>query len=84
MKKLNESERQVFNLIYLPNKEISKKLNLSESTIKTYVHNLLEYFNVKTRVGLLIKGIKMGVINLYTIDIAQWDAYEIDDTELIG
>ncbi len=44
--------------------EISKKIFLSESTIDTYRARLFEKFEVKNRIGLVLKAAHMGIVNL--------------------
>ncbi len=43
---------------------ISKKMFLSESTIDTYRARLFEKFEVKNRIGLLVKAVHMGLVKL--------------------
>jgi DNA-binding CsgD family transcriptional regulator len=44
--------------------EIAKKMFLSESTVDTYRARLFEKFEVRNRVGLLLKANRLGVIKL--------------------
>ena len=44
--------------------EIATKMFLSESTVDTYRARLFEKFNVKNRVGLLLKANAMGLVKL--------------------
>lgn len=44
--------------------EISKKIFLSESTIDTYRARLFEKFEVKNRIGLVIKAAHLGLVTL--------------------
>jgi len=44
--------------------EISKKMFLSESTIDTYRARLFEKFEVKNRIGLLLKAVHLGLVKL--------------------
>ena len=44
--------------------EISKKIFLSESTIDTYRSRLFEKFEVRNRIGLVLKAAHMGIVNL--------------------
>lgn len=44
--------------------EISKKMFLSESTIDTYRARLFEKFEVKNRIGLLLKAVHLGLVTL--------------------
>lgn len=64
---------RVLQLIYLPTKLIAQKLFLSPHTVKTYIHNLLDRYNQKNRMGLLIKALKSNYINIKKIDIGFWN-----------
>lgn len=44
--------------------EIAAKMFLSESTVDTYRAHLFEKFNVKNRIGLLLKAHNMGLVKL--------------------
>ncbi|PVD53857.1 DNA-binding response regulator [Terrimonas sp.] len=44
--------------------EIAEKMFLSESTVDSYRARLFEKFNVKNRIGLLLKANSMGLIKL--------------------
>lgn len=44
--------------------EIAEKMFLSESTVDTYRARLFEKFNVKNRIGLLLKANNMGLVKL--------------------
>ena len=44
--------------------EISKKMFLSESTVDTYRARLFEKFEVKNRIGLILKAVNLGLIKL--------------------
>lgn len=44
--------------------EIAEKMFLSESTVDTYRARLFEKFNVKNRIGLLLKANAMGLVKL--------------------
>lgn len=44
--------------------EIAEKMFLSESTVDSYRAKLFEKFNVKNRIGLLLKANSMGLIRL--------------------
>jgi two-component system nitrate/nitrite response regulator NarL len=50
---LTRRERQIFNLMArgLPNKLISRDLNIEVSTVKNHVHNILVKLDVKSRTG---------------------------------
>ncbi len=44
--------------------EISKEIFLSESTIDTYRARLFEKFEVKNRIGLVLKAVHLGLVRL--------------------
>ena len=44
--------------------EISKKMFLSESTVDTYRARLFEKFEVKNRIGLILKAVHLGLMKL--------------------
>ena len=44
--------------------EISKKMFLSESTVDTYRARLFEKFEVKNRIGLILKAANLGIVKL--------------------
>jgi RNA polymerase sigma factor (sigma-70 family) len=52
--KLTRKERQILDLVIqdLSNKEIAERLNVTESTVKSHVHNLLKKADVKQRSDL--------------------------------
>jgi DNA-binding CsgD family transcriptional regulator len=44
--------------------EISQKIFLSESTVDTYRARLFEKFEVKNRIGLVLKAAHLGLVTL--------------------
>jgi DNA-binding NarL/FixJ family response regulator len=44
--------------------EVSKKMFLSESTVDTYRGRLFEKFEVKNRIGLILKAVAFGIVQL--------------------
>lgn len=50
-------EREVLSLVVcgLSNKEIARRLDITENTVKGYVSKLLDKLEVKTRAGLIIR-----------------------------
>jgi two-component system, NarL family, invasion response regulator UvrY len=44
--------------------EIAKKMFLSESTVDTYRARLFEKFEVKNRIGLILKAVNLGLVKL--------------------
>ncbi len=44
--------------------EIAQKMFLSESTVDTYRARLFEKFEVKNRIGLILKAVNLGIVKL--------------------
>ncbi len=63
---LSEREKELLNHLCtdMSYAEISKKMFLSESTVDTYRARLFEKFEVKNRIGLILKAINLGLIKL--------------------
>lgn len=63
---LSEREKELLNYLCteMSYAEISKKMFLSESTVDTYRARLFEKFEVKNRIGLILKAINLGIIKL--------------------
>ena len=63
---LAERERELLNYLCteISYAEIAKKMFLSESTIDTYRARLFEKFQVKNRIGLILKAVTMGLVKL--------------------
>lgn len=61
---LSFRESQVLKLIVIGfnNKEIGKALNISESTVKIHVANILNKMNVKNRITAAVKAVKSGLV----------------------
>lgn len=59
-----EKELLKFMCTELSYTEIAEKMFLSESTVDTYRARLFEKFNVKNRIGLLLKANSMGLVKL--------------------
>jgi len=47
--------------------EIAQKIFLSESTVDTYRARLFEKFDVKNRIGLILKAVALGIVRLPTV-----------------
>ena len=63
--KLTKREREILPLIALPQKEIQKRLNLSEGTVKNHIVNLTYKFPpMYNRTCILIYALKEGIITL--------------------
>lgn len=63
---LHEREKELLNYLCtdLSYAEISKKIFLSESTVDTYRARLFEKFEVKNRIGLILKAVHLGLVTL--------------------
>lgn len=63
---LKEREKELLQYMCtdLSYTEIAEKMFLSESTVDTYRGRLFEKFNVKNRIGLLLKASNMGLVKL--------------------
>jgi DNA-binding NarL/FixJ family response regulator len=63
---LSDRENELLNYLCteMGYAEISKKMFLSESTVDTYRARLFEKFEVKNRIGLVLKAVNVGLIKL--------------------
>jgi DNA-binding NarL/FixJ family response regulator len=63
---LNEKELTFFNYAAteLSYREIAEKMFCSPRTVESYRDSLFEKFGIKTRVGLVLFGLKKGIIKL--------------------
>ncbi len=63
---LGEREKELLNYLCtdMTYAEISKKMFLSESTVDTYRARLFEKFEVKNRIGLVLKAVHMDIVKL--------------------
>ena len=63
---LNHREKELLDYLCtdMSYAEISKKVFLSESTVDTYRARLFEKFEVKNRVGLILKAVHLGLVRL--------------------
>jgi len=63
---LHEREKELLRYLCtdLSYAEISKKIFLSESTVDTYRARLFEKFEVKNRIGLILKAVHLGLVTL--------------------
>ena len=92
MQKITKRELEVLELFCYKNDEISNILNISIPTVKTHVHNILHKLEETTKIRALIKAIKMGIINIYAIEISYvdvgfWDkngTYKMDMQRIIN
>lgn len=63
---LKDREKELLQLMCtdLSYSQIAEKMFLSESTVDTYRARLFEKFNVKNRIGLLLKANHLGLVKL--------------------
>ncbi|MCW3109931.1 MAG: ligand-binding protein [Segetibacter sp.] len=63
---ITDREKELLNYLCteMSYAEISKKMFLSESTVDTYRSRLFEKFEVKNRIGLILKAVNMGLVKL--------------------
>jgi DNA-binding NarL/FixJ family response regulator len=63
---IKDREKELLNHLCteMPYAEIAKKMFLSESTVDTYRARLFEKFEVKNRIGLILKAVNMGLVKL--------------------
>jgi DNA-binding NarL/FixJ family response regulator len=63
---MGEREKELLNYLCtdMSYAEISKKMFLSESTVDTYRGRLFEKFEVKNRIGLILKAVHLGLVTL--------------------
>ncbi len=63
---LKEREKELLSYLCtdMSYAEISKKMFLSESTVDTYRARLFVKFEIKNRIGLIIKAVNLGLIKL--------------------
>lgn len=63
---LTNREKEVFNLLILNNttKDIAKKLNISEKTVRNHISNAIQKIGVKGRAAAVVELIRMEEISL--------------------
>ncbi|HWK03658.1 MAG TPA: response regulator transcription factor [Puia sp.] len=63
---LNNRERELLKYFCteMSYMEIAQKIFLSESTVDTYRARLFEKFEVKNRIGLILKAVNLGMVKL--------------------
>ena len=63
---LNAREKELLNYLCtdMSYAEVAKKMFLSESTVDTYRGRLFEKFEVKNRIGLILKAVHTGLVRL--------------------
>ena len=64
---LTRREKEIFNLLIKnkSTKEISKKFNISEKTIRNHISNVMQKLSVNNRVSAVVELIKLEEINIY-------------------
>ena len=64
---LTKREKEIFNLLIKnkSTKEISKKFDISEKTIRNHISNVMQKLSVNNRVSAVVELIKLEEINIY-------------------
>ena len=64
---LTKREKEIFNLLIKnkSTKEISKKFNISEKTIRNHISNVMQKLSVNNRVSAVVELIILEEINIY-------------------
>ncbi|MGH3356178.1 MAG: response regulator transcription factor [Nocardioidaceae bacterium] len=62
---LTEREQQIVQLLALglPNKEIARRLFLSESTIKSHLSHMYAKLGVSSRVAAVTRSLELGIVD---------------------
>lgn len=63
---LTKREQEIFTLLIqgLTTKEISKKLKISEKTVRNHISNTMQKLEVKGRANAVVELLKLGEISL--------------------
>ena len=63
---LTPREKEIVLLVWedLSNKQIATKLSISESTVENHLHNIFSKLDIVSRIGLVKKAIKMGILTI--------------------
>ena len=63
---LTRREKDVFELLILnmTTREIAKKLNISEKTVRNHISNAMQKLGVKGRAGAVVELLKLNEISL--------------------
>lgn len=63
---LTNREKEIFNLLILnmTTKDISKKLNISEKTVRNHISNTMQKLGVKSRSSAVVELIKLKELYL--------------------
>lgn len=60
---LTKREKEIFNLLTNKStKQISKKLNISEKTVRNHISNVIQKLDCKNRLCAILELIKLGEI----------------------
>ena len=63
---LTKREKEVFELLIInkSTKEIAKKLNISEKTVRNHISNTMQKLGVKGRANAVVELLRLGEISL--------------------
>lgn len=63
---LTKREQEIFNLLVagLSTKDISKKINISEKTVRNHISNAMQKLEVKGRASAVVELLRLGEITL--------------------
>lgn len=61
----------------LSNKGVAKKVGLSDKTVKNYLENLYNKFEVNGRVQMVRKALELGILTVKTPSSRQRNAMEV-------
>ena len=63
---LTNREKEVFDLVIqnYTTKEIAKKLNISEKTVRNHISNTIQKLGVKGRAAAVVELLRLGEISL--------------------
>jgi LuxR family transcriptional regulator of spore coat protein len=66
MRLLTNREKEIFSLLIngYETIDISKKLFISEKTVRNHISNVIQKLDVKSRVGAVIELVRLGEVNL--------------------
>ena len=64
---LTKREKEIFNLLIKnkSTKEISKKFNISEKTVRNHISNVIQKLSVNSRATAVVELIKLKEIDIY-------------------
>lgn len=66
---LTKREIEVLSLFCYNYAEIAKILSISPHTSKIHIHNILVKLKEPTKIRALIKALKLGIINIFSLDM---------------